>query len=193
MSKIRSTDTIETDSAVPASDAGVYIPEPDSSFSSSLPPARIIYHKYNKPVLPDTTSPDFEERPGAFYGFEFNTHEVITENMGYLSVEEEVKLFAQAGIDLAKFRAASYQYQLPSENDGVTDSVASFAISKNDKLTSVELMRQLNISYADKLKLQAERQNRASQSASQNGSEQAAQTPPASVGAAASANGSNNA
>lgn len=95
-----------------------------------------IYHKHSKTKAPLTV--------------ETNSGEILVENRGFLTTEQQVKMLLDAGRQLVETRALMYQYDENGKDLSDIDGTTFNNVRKGDFETLLNLRKQINRKYSDK-------------------------------------------
>lgn len=90
---------------------------------------------------------------------ETNSGEILVENRGYLTVEQQIKMMLDAGKSLADQRALMYQYDVNGEKLSELNGSDLYQSRKGDFEKSFSLKKEINRRYIDKFKEQGEKIN----------------------------------
>lgn len=90
---------------------------------------------------------------------ETNTGEILVENRGYLTVEQQVKMMLDAGKSLADQRAIMYQYDVSGEKLSDLTGSDLYQTRKGNFDKAFALKKEINRRYVDKFKEQGEKIN----------------------------------
>lgn len=90
---------------------------------------------------------------------ETNSGEILVENRGYLTTEQQIKMMLDAGKSLADHRALMYQYDVNGEKLSDINGSDLYQTRKGNYEKAFEMRKQINRKYADKFKEQSEKIN----------------------------------
>lgn len=90
---------------------------------------------------------------------ETNSGEILVENRGYLTVEQQVKMMLDAGKSLADQRALLYQYDVNGEKLSDLNGSDLYQTRKGDFDKAFALRKEINRRYIDKFREHGEKIN----------------------------------
>lgn len=90
---------------------------------------------------------------------ETNSGEILVENRGFLTVEQQVKMMLDAGKTLADQRALLYQYDVKGEKLSDLNGSDLYQSRKGDFDKAFALRKEINRRYFDKFKEKGEKIN----------------------------------
>lgn len=103
----------------------------------------MIYHKHSLKTITTET----------------NTGEILVENRGYLTVEQQIKMMLDAGKSLSEHRALMYQYDENGEQLSELSGSDLYQTRKGNFDKAFSIRKQINRKYADKFREQGEKIN----------------------------------
>lgn len=90
---------------------------------------------------------------------ETNTGEILVENRGYLTTEQQIKMMLDAGKSLADQRALMYQYDVDGKKLSDLNGSDLYQSRKGDFDKAFAMRKEINRRYIDKFKEQGEKIN----------------------------------